>query len=72
MKCWCFNQEQLDRALAAYRQRIGDPRDRGANDPMEAIIAGFLNSPEARAGKLTLDGMWDRQDPTQNEEGPKP
>jgi len=58
MKCWCFNQEQLERALAAYRQRIGDPRDRGVNDPMEAVITGFLGSPEAREHKLILDGIW--------------
>jgi hypothetical protein len=63
MKCWCFNQEQLDRALAAYRQRIGDPRDRGVNDPFEAVITSFLDSLEAREHKLTLDGMWDRKEP---------
>jgi len=55
MKCWCFNQEQLDAALAAYRMRVG------VTHAIETtLIDDFLLSPEAREHKLTLEGMWDK------------
>ena len=57
MKCWCFNQEQLDAALAAFLAKNNMPTLAGE------VIREFLVSPEAREHKLTLEGIWDRQTP---------
>ncbi len=72
MKCWCFNQEQLEAALQSYTARIGPV----PNASPKVLIAHFLISPEAREHKLILDGMWDRKDPpahgpTQNDDHPQ-
>ncbi len=65
MKCWCFNEEQLRRALDLYAQH------RNAHGSLEIIgltrdietIEQFLSSDAARESKLLMDGIWDRKDP---------
>ena len=63
MKCWCFNQEQLDGALAAYLEKNNLPKLAGE------VIREFLVSPEARAYKLALHGSWDRQPAPDKKDG---
>lgn len=67
MKCWCFNSEQLDAALAAYRLRVGV-----THASETTLIGDFLLSPEAREHKLTMHGIWDRQDPSAPEKDKQP
>ena len=65
MRIWVFNQQQLEAALKARRERIGDPRDRGQHDSVEAAVDMFLNSPEAREHKLILEVLDDRPAPAE-------
>lgn len=59
MKCWCFNREQLERALRAYARRLG-----ATGEPCRdfQIVYDFLDSPEAREHKIILDGTGDQKD----------
>ena len=66
MKCWCFNEEQLEAALIAWadRQYGSVPiADQPVVEATVPVIRSFLNSPEAREHKLGLHGMWDREEP---------
>ena len=60
MKCWCFNQEQLDAALAAWVEQRSAVADFEVGPH---AVRAFLTSAQAREHKLTIHGVWDRQDP---------
>ncbi len=71
MKCWCFNQEQLDAALKAWvehQSAFAAAFHLGHISAAEEAIRAFLASSPAREHKLILDGMWDRKDPPQSEQ----
>ncbi len=66
MKCWCFNQEQLDAALRQYLAVQPNMEIRSLTPGLEVapldvakVVRDFLASPQAREHKLVLDGMWD-------------
>src|SRR6266545_3175139 len=63
MKCWCFNQEQLERALRAWLEEKIARGDVHVSDLFGRDIRAFLQSEQARTHKLILDGMWERNDP---------
>jgi hypothetical protein len=46
MKCWCFNQEQLELALQAYLRDYQATFQRAARE----IIVDFLASPQLKIG----------------------
>lgn len=60
MKCWCFNQEQLEQALRAYARRLG-----ATEEPCRdfQVVYDFLDSQEARDRKLILDGIRNHKEP---------
>jgi hypothetical protein len=63
MKCWCFNEQQLEAALKAWLDRRAAASDLHTCDSISGHeVRAFLGSQEARERKLILDGMWDRQE----------